>query len=304
MVGRNVHIPASRTAYRHTKAANTINRSSNRPPLSLTHAVNLRLVLLSSQSSLSQGHPSIIYLSIPSTNQNAKMLASTITSALALFAAVASAAPSPAVAAPNVAAAPAVDLNAFKTKYYWNLTNLVSYSPGSKAYRTLGFTAAFSAQQNTTSCQSSNGVTGSFQPCDNPAVTFKADLGVNSKFVFSFPLPCSPVVGRTPVADIPFLDSRRHHLAAVRVQRSQHPRQRQRSPRPVERRQHTQLLCHQNALPNLFGEPGVCQCYQRRYRDAVQEGQLITATREKTCTLIYHELAIKPLSGEPDLPIL
>ncbi|KAK8229423.1 hypothetical protein HDK90DRAFT_357220 [Phyllosticta capitalensis] len=180
MVGRDVHIPASRTAYRHTKAANTITRSSNRPPLSLTHAVNLRLVLLSSQSSLSQSHLSIIYSSIPSTNQSAKMLASTITSALALFAAVASAAPSPAVAAPNVAAAPAVDLNAFKTKYYWNLTNLISYSPGSRAYRTLGFTAAFSAQQNTTSCQSSNGVTGSFQPCDNPAVTFKADLGVNN----------------------------------------------------------------------------------------------------------------------------
>ncbi|KAK7533438.1 hypothetical protein IWX49DRAFT_557152 [Phyllosticta citricarpa] len=105
------------------------------------------------------------------------MLANTLTSALAVFAVAAS-------AAPASAPAPAVDLSALKTGYNWNLTSITSSYTPSGNYRSLDFTIAFSAQPNTTHCASGYGANGNlggkYEPCANAAVTFSSDLGVSS----------------------------------------------------------------------------------------------------------------------------
>lgn len=105
------------------------------------------------------------------------MLANTITSAVALFAVAASAAPA------ATAAVPALDSSALK-KFYWNLTSITSSYTPSGNYRSLDFTVAFSAQTNMTHCASGYGANGNYggvyQPCDNAAVTFTSNLGVSS----------------------------------------------------------------------------------------------------------------------------
>ncbi|KAK8188845.1 uncharacterized protein BKA78DRAFT_318061 [Phyllosticta capitalensis] len=109
------------------------------------------------------------------------MLASALTSALALFAAGAAAAP--AAAAP--ATKDVIDLSALKTSYYWNVTDVSSSFVPSGVYRSLDFTVAFSAQPNTTHCRSGYGYQpgmnrgGRYDPCDNPVVLFTSDLNVD-----------------------------------------------------------------------------------------------------------------------------
>ena len=129
------------------------------------------------------------------------MLASALTSALALFAAGAAAAP--AAAAP--ATKDVIDLSALKTSYYWNVTDVSSSFVPSGVYRSLEFTVAFSAQPNTTHCRSGYGYQpgmnrgGRYDPCDNPVVLFTSDLNVDSKsrlhFRISLPLWWTRQVG-------------------------------------------------------------------------------------------------------------